>query len=59
MALSACGQKGELAHPTARAPTGRASLVQSLTPSLPASAPATATPAPTQDALPPLPLPGQ
>lgn len=55
--LSACGQKGNLVHPTTPAPAGRATLMQALTPSLPASAPITVPTDP--DVTQPLPLPGR
>ena len=57
LSLTGCGQKGELAHPTTPAPLGRATLLQAITPNLPASAPAATATEPT--AAPPLPLPAK
>ena len=63
MALSACGQKGNLYYSKDPAAAGRASLGQTLIPGRPAtaaSAPATAIPElpAVMPASPPLPLPG-
>ncbi|MFT3717816.1 lipoprotein [Pseudorhodoferax sp.] len=59
---AACGQKGDLYFSQDPAAANRASLVQSLRPSMPASAasaPAAAQPLPAlEPATPPLPLPG-
>lgn len=60
LALSACGQKGDLFYSSDAAAANRASLGQTLTPAMPgtaASAPVLELP-PLGPATPPLPLPG-